>query len=283
MLPAAARWDEIPSHRVQVPGGVNGVLAVGGGSAVDTAKAASAMSELPLVSIPTTYAGAEWTTFFGVRDPDRRSVGGGSGARPAGIVYVPELTLDLPRPVTAGTALNALAHCAEALYVQRSTKRGEAEALVGAALIAEWLPRVLDRPLDLGGRTRLLEGAMHAGAALGASGLALGHAMAQALGGRYGLPHGAMNAICLPAAIRFNEPVAADAIRRLGEAMGTDDAVARIEELARLGGFKRLRELGVPGDEIEEVAEEAASRAGAKANPRPASPREIAELLRSVY
>jgi maleylacetate reductase len=283
MLPAAARWDEIPSHRVQVPGGVNGVLAVGGGSAVDTAKAASAMSELPLVSIPTTYAGAEWTTFFGVRDPDRRSVGGGSGARPAGIVYVPELTLDLPRPVTAGTALNALAHCAEALYVQRSTKRGDAEALVGAALIAEWLPRVLDRPLDVDGRTRLLEGAMHAGAALGASGLALGHAMAQALGGRYGLPHGAMKAICLPAAIRFNEPVAAGAIRRLGEAMGTDDAVARIEELARLGGFKRLRELGVPVDEIEEVAEEAASRAGAKANPRPASPREIAELLRSVY
>ena len=283
MLPAAARWDEIPSHRVQVPGSVNGILAVGGGSAVDTAKAASAMSELPLVSIPTTYAGAEWTTFFGVRDPDRRSVGGGSGARPAGIVYVPELTLDLPCPVTAGTALNALAHCAEALYVQRSTKRGDAEALVGAALIAEWLPRVLDRPLDVVGRTRLLEGAMHAGAALGASGLALGHAMAQALGGRYGLPHGAMNAICLPAAIRFNEPVAADAIRRLGEAMGTDDAVARIEELARLGGFAGLRELGVPDDEIEEVAEEAASRAGAKANPRPASPREIAELLRSVY
>ena len=113
--------------------------------------------------------------------------------------------------------------------------------------------------------------------------LALGHAMAQALGGRYGLPHGALNAISLPAALRFNEPVAQEALRKLGAALGTDDPIGRVEELARLGGFERLRDLGVPEDELDEVAEAAARRPGAKANPRPASPAQVAELLRSVW
>src|SRR4029079_10208253 len=120
------------------PAGADGILAVGGGSAIDTGKAASAASGLPLVSVPTTYSGAEWTDFFGVRTPDRRQVGGGKGARPAGIVYDPELTLDLPRDASGGTALNALAHCVEALYP------GELEiARRGAAAIDERVPRVI--------------------------------------------------------------------------------------------------------------------------------------------
>jgi maleylacetate reductase len=282
-LPLAARWDEVPSHRIAVPAEVDGILGVGGGSAIDTAKAASAMSERPLVSVPTTYAGAEWTGFYGVRNPDRRIVGGGGGARPVGIVYEPKLTLDLPREVSVGTAMNALAHCAEALYARGRSEEGDLEALAGAALINAWLPRVVDEPDDLEARTRLLEGAMHAGASLGAAGLALGHAMAQALGGRYGIAHGALNAVCLPAALRFNAAVASDAIRRLGEAMETDDPVGRVEALAGLGPFTGLRDLGVPLDELDEVAEATAARPGAKANPRPASLAEIATLLRSVY
>src|SRR5439155_12704833 len=115
LLEFAHRWTEIPSHRIDVPEGVDGILAVGGGSAIDTAKAASSGSGLPLVSVPTTYSGAEWTPFYGVRSPDRRIVGGGAGAHLAGIVYEPELTFDLPSPETGGTAMNALAHCVEAL------------------------------------------------------------------------------------------------------------------------------------------------------------------------
>ena len=88
---------------------------------------------------------------------------------------------------------------------------------------------------------------MHAGAALAGAGLGLGHAMAQALGGRYGISHGAANAVCLPPALRFNEPVAAAEIARFGEAIGSpDDAAGKAEELARLAGFERLRDLGVP-------------------------------------
>ena len=276
----SATWSEVPSHRIggaaEKAGG--GVVAVGGGSAIDLGKAISAQAEVPVVSVPTTYAGAEWTAYYGIRDPDRKMKGGGAGAHLAAAIYEPELTLSLAREETVGTAMNALAHCAEALYVKGHNPAADAHALGGATLIGEWLPRVVDAPQDLDARTHLLEGAMHAGAALGGSMLALGHAMAQALGGRYGLPHGAMNALCLPAALRFNDEVAPDAVQRFREAVGVD-----IRELAKLGGFERLRDFNVPEEDLAEVAAATVERAGAKANPRPASPADVEELLHSIY
>jgi maleylacetate reductase len=277
---AHARWSEVPSERVgeaaaQAGGGV---IAVGGGSAIDLGKAISAAADVALVSVPTTYSGAEWTTFYGIRDPERKMRGGGAGAHPAGIVYDAGLTLDLPRETTVGTAMNALAHCAEALYVRGHNEDADEHALAGAKLIGEWLPRVVDAPRDLEARTELLRGACHGGAALGGSGLAIAHAMAQAIGGRYGLPHGTLNGICLPPALEWNEQWAPDAVRRFREAVGRD-----VAELTALGGITRLRELGVPEEDLPELAAAAAARPGNQANPRPATASEIEQLLRSVW
>jgi alcohol dehydrogenase class IV len=279
-IDARTRWSEVPSHRIDEAAAQaeGGVVAVGGGSAIDLGKAISAAAGVPLVSVPTTYAGAEWTTFYGVRDPDRKMRGGGAGANPRGIVYDVDLTLDLPRETTVGTAMNALAHCAEALYVEGHNAAADEHALAGARLIGEWLPRTVDAPRDREARTELLRGACHGGAALGGSGLALAHAMAQAIGGRYGLPHGTLNGICLPPALRWNEQWAPDAVQRFRTAVGRD-----VEELTALGGVTRLRELGVPEPDLPELAEAAAGRAGNRANPRPATAAEIEELLRTVW
>ena len=276
----SAHWTEVPSARIADAAAQadDGVVALGGGSAIDLGKAISSAALLPLVSVPTTYAGAEWTPYFGIRDPERKMQGGGAGAHLGAAVYEPELTLTLPRKETVGTALNALAHCAEAMYAEGHNAAGDAHAVQGASLIGEWLPQVVERPHDLQARTKLLEGAMHAGAALGASMLALGHAMAQVLGGRYGLPHGAMNALTLPQALEFNEEVAPAAVQRFRDEVGTD-----VEELAALGGFGRLRDWGVPEEDLPALAAATVERAGAKANPRPAAAAEVEQLLNNIY
>ena len=169
-------------------------------------------------------------------------------------MYEPELTIGLPRKESVGTAMNALAHAAEALYA------GPCEdASIGAREISTWLPVVVSDGSDLEARTALLDGAMHAGMALGA-----------------------MNALCLAPALRFNEPEVPE-LTALAEALGTDDPPGRVEELARLGGFERLRDFGVPEAELPEVAAETAARPAARSNPRSVSPADVESLLRSIW
>jgi maleylacetate reductase len=299
-LPIAAVYDGVRSHvpvetvreaaRIAREANADGLVGLGGGSAIDTCKAVAAeladASDVPprVIAVPTTYAGAEWTSFFGMLlAPGRKGGASDERAKPIAAIYDPLLTLDLPLEPTVGTAMNALAHCAEAYYHPSRTPRAERHADTGATAIGYALPLVVGEPRGVYGRTRLLEGAYRAALALEAAGLALGHAMAQALGGRYDLPQGAMNAVCLPAALRFNAEVVPEAVARLGEALGADDPAARVEELARLGGFERLRSFGIPEADLDEVAAAIVERPGARANPRPATAEEVAELLRSIW
>jgi alcohol dehydrogenase class IV len=258
--------------------GADGLVAVGGGSAIDTGKAVSAAAGLPLVAVPTTYAGAEWTRFYGMRDEAQRRKSGGGGARVVAAVYEPQLTLDLPRDESVGTAMNALAHAAEALYA------GPLEdASTGARLIGLHLPAVASDGHDLEARTGLLEGALHAGRALGERGLFLAHALAQGLGGRYGLAHGAMNALTLAPTLRFNASAVPEALAQLADALGADNAPSQVEELAALGRFGKLRDHGVPADDLPGLAAEIAERPGARANPRTASAADVEGLLREIW
>ena len=244
---AGDRWREVPSDRDRASRRApTRSLAVGGGSAIDTAKAASARAGLPLVSVPTTYSGAEWTPSFGIRT---RS--GGSSAAAAAHDRRDRLrvglTLDLPRAETVGTALNALAHCAEALYGDGPRRRGDERALAGAELIAGWLPRV-----RRGGRRP--RGAGRAAArAPAAAGEALG-----ARGPRARPRDGPGARGPLRAAARRDEralPAPGAALQRrrrpgrdgpVRRAIGADDPAAKVEELAGSAASSGSRDFGVP-------------------------------------
>ena len=299
-LPVVAVYDGVQPHvpietvrevvALVAEQNADGLVALGGGSSIDTAKAVAGeladAGETPpgIVAVPTTYAGAEYTPFYGILlAPGRKGGGRNEASLPIAAIYDPELTLELPLPETVGTAMNALAHCAEAYYHPDATRRAMRHADTGATAIGYALPMVARDPRGLYGRSRLLEGAMRAAEALGASGLCLAHAMAQAVGGRYGVAQGAANAVCLPVALRFNAEAVPEAVERFAKALGVDDASARCEELAALAGFGRLRDLGVPEDDLEGLAAATAERAGTKANPRPASAAEIAALFASVW
>ena len=271
----------------------DGLVGLGGGSAIDTCKAVAALQAqgdlatdcCKVLAVPTTYAGAEWTSFYGVLEaPGRKGGGSDERARPVAAVYDPLLTLDLPLAHTVGTAMNSLAHCVEALYVPQRNESGDRHAFCGAATIGYALPLVA---ADLGSvyaRSRLLEGAMRAAMALGETSLAFGHALAQALGGRYDLPQGHMNAVCLPAAVRFNAEVAPQAIETLSRAFATDDVPAKLGELAALGGFPlRLRDHAVPEADLPAVAAAVVARPGTRNNPRPVTEADALAVLREVW
>jgi maleylacetate reductase len=264
----------------------DGLVGLGGGAAIDTCKAvAAATAGTTVVAVPTTYAGAEWTSFFGMLlAPGRKGGGSDERAAPVAAIYDPELTLELPLGESVGTAMNALAHCVEALYHPATNASAQRHALEGAAGIATQLPRLAGQLGSLDVREPLLEAAMHAALALAESGLCLAHAMAQGLGGRFGLAQGTMNAICLAEALRFNAVAVPDAMDALRRAFGGDDPPAMCEALAALGGFPlRLREHGVPVEALPEVAAEIAARAGARTNPRPVTPADVERLLRALW
>ena len=275
-VPVVGRRYELPTDEEIDVGDAQVLLAFGGGSTIDTGKRVSAERGLPLVSVPTTYSGAEWTPFYGIRDRDRRRHGAGGGALLEAIVYEVGLTLDLPPQITGGTALNALAHCCEALYTRGHGAAGDELALNGAAEIDEALPRVLADGRDVDARTRLLIGAAHAGHALALNGLALAHAMAQVIGGRYGIAHGSLNAVCLPPALRFNQEFVP------GQLLD-GRAAQRAAELAQLAGFTSLHGLGVPEEDLADCAADVPATAGARANPRPVSAADALAILREAY
>lgn len=270
--------------------GADAVIGLGGGSAVTTAKAVIVSyldaGEPPpvLIAVPTTYAGAEWTTSCNVLLADGRKRARVDPALPArAAIYDPELTTTLPLSLTVATAFNALAHCAEAYYHPDTSDRAARHADTGAVAIAYALPLVVASPGGIYGRTRLLEGAMRAAFAIGATGTCLAHALAQAIGGRYGVSQGAVHALCLPAALRFNADAVPDAVARFAAALGTDDAPAACERLAALGDTRRLRDLGVPEADLDELAEAVLERPGIRFNPRPVDAAAVRRLLAETW
>jgi maleylacetate reductase len=256
------------------------LIALGGGAAIDLCKAAASDTGLQVVAVPTTYGGSELTMHAGRTDEGRKSAVV-SGA-PRAVIYDPELTYDLPRRAGAGSAMNALAHCVEALYAPRAQPLALLAAEEGLRRIPAPLRAVAHDPHDAPARSELLLGAYLAAVALAGSGMALHHRICHVLGGTYGIAHGDANAVILPHVARFNAPAAPDALATVARALGVSDAATGLAALARdAGAATTLAELGLDRNEFETIADHAL--AIPLTNPRPVDRGDIVGILEEAW
>ena len=236
--------------------GADAVLSVGGGSATGTAKAVALTTGLPVIAVPTTYAGSEVTPVWGLTDGERKTTGVDARVLPRLVIYDPELTVSLPGPLSAASGLNAMAHCVDAFWAPGRNPVSALAAGEAIRVLAAALPAVSRDGADLGAREDLLYGAYLAGTAFAVTGSGLHHKICHVLGGRYGLPHAQTHAIMLPYVLAFNAPRAPDAARRIGLALGSGDPAGALQALAAELGLPRgLREIGLREDQVAEAAQ----------------------------
>ena len=235
--------------------GADCVVAVGGGSTVGLGKAIALQSGLPILAIPTTYAGSEMTPIYGLTEDGMKRTGRDRRVLPKVVIYDPLLTVDLPAAMSITSGFNAIAHAAEALYAENLNPITAMMAEEGIRALAQGMPQVAKNPRDLDGRSNCLYGAWLCGAVLGTTSMALHHKLCHVLGGTWNLPHAETHTVILPHAIAFNYPAAPEAMGRIERAMKTPNAAGGIFDLMKqLGAPLSLKEIGMKQDDLERAA-----------------------------
>jgi maleylacetate reductase len=299
---------------------VDAVIGMGGGSPIGMAKAvASALEEkragsparavyptdqprVPVIAIPTTYAGSEMTPVYGIthtnENPSRKVTVNDPKIPPKLVIYDPDLTLDLPAELTASTGINALAHCIEALYSKTRNPLSTAAATSGVQHIFNALLGCYQFGSDLEPRSEMLLGAHLAGLSLASVSMGLHHGLCHVLGGSASIPHGIANSIILPHAIRFNADATAPHLLPAAEAMGipvnrvnpTVAVEALVQKIFHLIGQmnlpQRLRDTGVGlrEGELQNLSELAFQNRTVQNNPKPITDAiQIEQLLMDAW
>ena len=259
--------------------GADGLVAAGGGAAIGLAKIIARDLALPILALPTTYSGSEATAIWGMSGGERKFTGKDARVLPRTIVYDPDLTLALPPAVSAASAMNAIAHCVEALWVPDRTPFLMALASDAARRFAENLPRVIADGGDRQARGECLVAAWLAGTVL-ASGTGLQHKLAHVLGG-LGLPHAETHAIVLPHVTRFNLSATPEARAQLVAALGGEPADRLAAMLRSLPIPHRLSQVGFDDSKTDFVAQEVAALSISA--PRPVSAADVRTLLAAAF
>ncbi len=297
---------------------VDAIIGLGGGSPIGMAKATAytlekrrtrqpntapspmAQPMIPVIAIPTTYAGSEMTAVFGVADTHsahpRKVTTDDPKIAPKMVVYDPALTLDLPPDMTASTGINALAHCFEALYSITRHPLSTAAAIAGIDRICDSLLECYEHGRNLEARNEMLEGAHLAAVALSSVAMGLHHGICHVLGGAAGVPHGIASSIMLPHAIRFNADATANELLPAAQAMGVtvdgqrpsqimDETAQRVSQLVgEMNLPQRLREVGVRQGDLKRLAQLAFQNQTVQNNPkRITDAQQIEGLLRAAW
>jgi maleylacetate reductase len=234
------------------------VLSVGGGSTTGTAKAIALTTGLPVVAVPTTYAGSEVTPVWGLTESAHKTTGVDPRVLPRVVIYDPELTLTLPVGLSVASGLNALAHCVEAFWAPGRNPITSLIAQEGIRALAQGLPRVAVDGSDLEARAEVLYGAWLAGTAFATAGSSVHHKVCHVLGGAFDLPHAQTHAVVLPYSTALAAPRAPGSDERIAAALGDDalPAAAAIATFAHaLGAPGSLREVGLRDDDVDRAIE----------------------------
>ncbi|HMA90082.1 MAG TPA: maleylacetate reductase [Burkholderiales bacterium] len=270
------------ARRVARELGADCCVTVGGGSTTGLGKAIALVSSLPIIAVPTTYAGSEMTPIYGLTEAGMKRTGRDARVLPKTVIYDPALTLTLPPALSAASGMNAIAHCVEALYAHDGNPIVSLMAEEGIRALAAALPVIVGDPSDMKARSEALYGAWLAGVSLGTAGMALHHKLCHTLGGSFNLPHAETHAIVLPHAARYNRDAAPAAMARVARALGAPDAPCGLYDLeAKLGLSMRLSEIGMREADLERAAKIASE--SPYPNPRPVEYQGVLALLRGAY
>lgn len=258
------------------------LVCVGGGSTTGLAKAIAMTSRLPIIAVPTTYAGSEATNVWGLTEASRKTTGVDDAVLPVTVIYDAALTLSLPVDMSVASGLNGMAHCIDSMWGPRVDPINAALGAEGIRALSQGLPLITADPSGTEGREQALYGAYLSAVAFASAGSGIHHKICHVLGGTFNLPHAQTHATVLPYVLAFNAPYAPDAEARIAAAFGTADALTGLQELRkRLDAPKALSDYGFTADGITEAVAVILPAVPAS-NPRTATTGNLTRLLQAA-
>lgn len=257
--------------------GADGCVAVGGGSTIGLGKAVALRHGLPVIAVPTTFAGSEMTPIWGLTEAGVKRTGRDPAVLPRSVVYDPDLVLTLSPQLAATSGLNAVAHAVEGLYAPDASPIVSLMAEEGIRILTGSLPAIVTDPDDPVPRSAALRGAWLCGAVLGATTMSLHHKLCHVLGGTFDLPHADVHTVVLPHVVAYNAPAAPAALAALRRVLGDDPAGALWDLAARMGAPTSLAAIGMREADLPEVVRQV--MAAPYANPRPVTGEGVSALL----
>src|SRR3990167_4473311 len=262
--------------------GADCAVAIGGGSTTGLGKAIALDSGLPILAIPTTYAGSEMTPIYGITEAGMKKTGKDPRVLPRTVIYDPELTFSLPVAMSVTSGINAIAHAAEGLYASDSNPIMDLMAEEGIAALGRALPAIKKRADDVDARSDALYGAWLCGTVLGNVGVALHHKLCHTLGGSFNLPHAETHTIVLPHALAYNAAAAPQAMQRIARALKGQSGPQAVFDLAKNNGVAvALKDIGMKQADLDKACDIALQNQ--YPNPRPLERQAIRQLLQDAF
>ena len=262
--------------------GADCAVAIGGGSTTGLGKAIALDSGLPILAIPTTYAGSEMTPIYGITEAGIKKTGKDARVLPRTTIYDPELSAGLPVGMSITSGINAIAHAAEGLYATDSNPVMNLMAKEGIRAMGRALPVIRKTPGDMQARSDALYGTWLCGMVLGNVGMALHHKLCHTLGGSFNLPHAETHTIVLPHALAYNAAAAPQAMQVIAEALGGNSAAQAVFDLAKDNGAPvALKDIGMKASDLDKACDIAMQNQ--YDNPRPLERSAIRQLFQHAF